>query len=149
MLILEASICVIIVGEISLRMYLQGPQNCCSLGNVVDLSITVLCVVGLGLSLQQDLLDSLGNTTSDTLLVLRNIIFLLRLVIVFKHQDDTQVTSLRITLQGQEEELVTRKVSSSAIAKKYRPTMDTLFEEEDEEGSLKTDPVWKGKKINP
>ena len=149
LLILESSICILIVGEISLRIYLQGRQNYCSLSNAVDLSITLLCVVGLCLSLQHDLLHSWGDTTIDTLLVLRNIIFLLRLVIVFKHQDDTKVTSLTISLQGQEEELVTRNIISSGIARKYKPTMDTLFEEEDEEGSMTMDAVWKGKRVNP
>lgn len=149
LLFLEVSICILIIAEISLRMYLQGSHYFCSLGNAVDLTITSLCIIGLILSLQVDIQEAFGNTACDTLLVLRNLVFLLRLIIVFKHQDDTQVTALNISLQNHEEELVTRRVSVSGIASKYKPTMDTLFEEEeDEEESVKTGPVWKGRILN-
>ena len=144
---LEMTICILIVAEISLRMYLQGPSNWCSLGNIADLTVTILCIIGLILSLQQDVLQSLGNSTCDTIMIIRNIVFLLRLIIIFKHQDDSKVPSLEINLNTNEEELTTRNLSYPGINPKYQPTMDTLFEEEEEEQKF-SDAVWKGRRIS-
>lgn len=148
-----------IVIEISMRIYLQGIRIWCSLGNIIDLIVTILCVFGLVLSLQRELLEELGNTTCDTLLILRNIIFLFRLIIIFKRSDDSKVPTLKISLNSEEgnfdmkdrvheNELVVRNSFDRKTLEKFRPPMDVLFEEEDEEGSYKQPSMWKGQRVN-
>ncbi|OMJ94749.1 hypothetical protein SteCoe_1928 [Stentor coeruleus] len=159
LLILEISICAMIVIEISMRIYLQGIKIWCSLGNIIDLFITILCVFGLVLSLQRDLLEKLGNTTCDALLILRNIIFLFRLIIIFKRSDDSKVTTLKISLNSEDmrfdkkdridgNEMVVRDSFDKKTLEKFRPPMDVLFEEEDEEGSYKKSSMWKGQRVS-
>ena len=157
LVIIEVSICSLIIFEIGLRFLLQGYQNCFVLTNIADFTILVLCIIGLILSLQKDVADAIGNNTCDTLLVIRNIIFLVRLYIIYKTKEENQSNSLSFSLTTEEKELVPtntprnviKNPSHSPIKPKYRPTMDTLFEEEeDDEENIKNNAVWKGRKIN-
>ena len=145
---LEVLICVLITFEITLRIYLKGFQNCWTFGNITDLTITVLCIAGLIMSLQENILEALGSTACDMIMMFRNVIFLVRLFLVFKHQEETQVSSLEINLNTDEEELVTTSINMAGIKPKYQE-MNTFFEEEDdEEKNFKKNISWKGRKIH-
>ena len=100
------------------------------------------------MSLQENILESLGSTACDMIMMFRNVIFLVRLFLVFKHQEETQVSSLEINLNTDEEELVTTSINMAGIKPKYQE-MNTFFEEEDdEEKNFKKNISWKGRKIH-
>ena len=146
--IIEIVICVIIATEISLRIYLQRIGTCCSLANITDVIITIFCVVGIVLSFQSELLKAFGNGATEALLVVRNVIFLARLYLVFKRQNEINIRNVSI----QQNIIETKKCNASnemKIFNKYKPIMETLLEEGDEEDGIITNQgAWKGKRIS-
>lgn len=148
MTILEIVICVIIVGEIVLRIYLQEKETCCSATNATDITITIFCIFGIILSFQSEMLKTFGNGATQTLLILRNIIFLVRLYLVFKHQNEINLRSVNIQQAFGETEN-NRKLSEMKIFKKFKPKMEILLEEEDDEESIGSQGAWKGKRTTP
>jgi hypothetical protein len=142
LVVLEILICIIIVTEISIRIYLQGPSSCCSLSNFFDVLVTLLCIVGIVLSLQNRLLKNFENTTIDVLLVIRNIVFLARLVLVFKHQKQTNVIAVNLIHKPGSNGL--KKNNELRIFGKYRPNMEVLIEEDEDDSFYSTSNAWKG-----
>lgn len=144
---IEMPICAFIIAETCLRVYLEWPKSQ-SLGTLVDLAIGVLCIIGILISLKSDARENLGNTTCDTLLLLRNIIFLLRLIVLYKNKDTRK--PLKISTRPFEEELVTRSPSPADVTPTYKNNYNMFLEDEDEDyekNSTKV-PVWKGRRIS-
>jgi hypothetical protein len=145
---IEVAICVLIVCEIALRLYLKGVTACLSLGNCIDVTTTLLCVSALVLSVMDELKEELSQTTMDALVVFRNAIFIMRLVMVFRHNQETKVLMLQIPLDTEEKELEDRSSASTDEGLISRSKAMVLFEEnETEEVTEKgNSPVWKGRK---
>ena len=147
MTIIETVICILIATEIGLRIYLQRSGSCCSLANVTDVVITIFCVIGILLSLQSELLKAFGNGATEVLLFVRNVIFLTRLYLVFKRQNEINIRN--VSIQENFTETKKNNVSNEMkIFNKYKPTMEILLEETDEEGSIINQSAWKGKRIS-
>ena len=147
LIVLEILICLIVISEISMRIYLQGSSSFCTISNLFDVLITVLCIGGIVLSLQNKLLKSFENTTIDVLLILRNIVFLARLVLVFKHQKQTNVISVNLIHREKSVKKSFNDMNEMKIFGKYKPNMEVLLEEDEEESLPARPSVWKGSKV--
>lgn len=148
LIVLEILICIIIISEISIRIYLQGSSTFCTISNLFDVLITLLCIVGIILSLQNKLLKSFESTTIDVLLIVRNIVFLARLVLVFKNQKQSNVISVNLMQKEKPIRINLMTLNEMKLFGKYQPKMEVLLEEEDEEESLPVSSnAWKGNKV--
>lgn len=94
------------------------------------------------------MLKAFGNGATQTLLIVRNIIFLVRLFLVFRHQNEINIRSVNIQQAFGETE--NRKdFSEMKIFKKFKPKMEILLEEDDDEEIVGSQGAWKGKRSTP
>ena len=147
LIVLEILICIIIISEISIRIYLQGSSSFCTISNLFDVLITLLCIIGIILSLQNKLLKSFENTTIDVLLMIRNIVFLARLVLVFKHQKQANVISVNLLHKEKPVGKNLMTLNEMKLFRKYQPKMEVLLEEDEEESLPVSSSAWKGSKV--
>ena len=96
--------------------------------------ITLLCVAGFVLSFHETLSNSLGETFCDILFIFRDALILGKITSVFVYKKTPDNESLQISLNlMDEDELFGRSFSIARIKYRFRPTMDTLFEQDEED----------------
>ena len=109
-------------------------KSFCYIWQFLDLFITLLCVAGFVLTFHETLSNSLGETFCDILFIFRDALILGKITSVFVYKKTPDNESLQISLNlMDEDELFGRSFSIARIKYRFRPTMDTLFEQDEED----------------
>ena len=132
--ILEISICTAMACEVVLKIYSQEPYHFCRLNKILDIPISVFCISSIILSFDDSLRTLIGEGLYDILLIIRNLVFFGRILMVFTSRETVDM-SLTIKLNGEPRPALGKKFIFERIRYRYRPTMETLFEQEEENDS--------------
>ncbi|CAG9313398.1 unnamed protein product [Blepharisma stoltei] len=152
---LEVIICVTILSEILLRMYLIGLRRFwTALSNIFDIFIIILCIYGIIFACTQDtLFDDLGGIVGIFVLIVRNLVLLLRVLLYFKNKHRKRIPSIHLEemaltspLENEVNMQTSLQVNREVIQELYKPRLDVLHEEDEiMESSYKTPSIWKGR----
>lgn len=126
--IFEFGISGLMACEVILQIYSQDPCYFCNFYNIIDIPISVLCVLSIALAFNSTLCDKFGDSIYILFVIIRNSLFILRIILVICKPKANPLEVQLIPIAAP----FGKKFKFERITYKYRPRMETLFEQDEE-----------------